>query len=52
MDTNAQVYADVVPKIVRAAQDAVLTVVTDPPDPLADLTRELPGTTACSPPAR
>ncbi|HKN96483.1 MAG TPA: hypothetical protein VJX10_05160, partial [Pseudonocardiaceae bacterium] len=43
VDTNARVYAEVVPKIVAAAPDAVLMVVTDPPDPLADLTRELAG---------
>ncbi|MCU1459016.1 MAG: lactate dehydrogenase [Actinomycetia bacterium] len=39
--TNAKVYADVVPQIVAAAPDAVLMVVTDPPDPLAELTRHL-----------
>jgi hypothetical protein len=33
----------VVPRIVEAAPDAVLLVVTDPPDPLADLTRRLAG---------
>jgi L-lactate dehydrogenase len=43
VDTNARVYADVVPRIVAAAPDAVLMVVTDPPDPLADLTRQLAG---------
>jgi L-lactate dehydrogenase len=43
LDTNASVYRDVVPRIVAAAPDAVLVVVTDPPDPLADLTRELAG---------
>ncbi|GAB2995740.1 hypothetical protein LWP59_24810 [Amycolatopsis acidiphila] len=43
VDTNARVYADVVPRIVAAAPDAVLMVVTDPPDPLADLTRRLAG---------
>jgi L-lactate dehydrogenase len=43
LDTNADVYADVVPKVVAAAPDAVLMVVTDPPDPLADLTRRLAG---------
>ena len=31
------------PQVVNAAPDAVLMVVTDPPDPLADLTRELAG---------
>jgi chromosome segregation protein len=30
-----------VPQVVAAAPDAVLMVVTDPPDPLADLTRDL-----------
>ena len=43
LDTNAEVYADVVPRVVAAAPDAVLMVVTDPPDPLADLTRRLAG---------
>jgi L-lactate dehydrogenase len=36
---NAQIYRDIVPKIVAAAPDAVLLVVTDPPDPLADIAR-------------
>jgi L-lactate dehydrogenase len=43
LDTNAGVYRDVVPKVVAATPDAVLMVVTDPPDPLADLTRRLAG---------
>ena len=43
LETNASVYRDVVPRIVAAAPDAVLVVVTDPPDPLADLTRALAG---------
>jgi L-lactate dehydrogenase len=43
LDTNAKVYADIVPKVVAAAPRAVLMVVTDPPDPLADLTRQLAG---------
>lgn len=41
LDTNVGVYRDIVPKIVGAAPDAVLLVVTDPPDPLAELTRTL-----------
>ena len=41
LDTNAKVYRDIVPQIVRNAPDAVIMVVTDPPDPLADLTRQL-----------
>src|SRR4051794_643323 len=43
LDTNAEGYADVVPKVVAVAPQAVLMVVTDPPDPLADLTRQLAG---------
>jgi L-lactate dehydrogenase len=43
LQTNASVYRDVVPQIVAAAPAAVLVAVTDPPDPLADLTRALAG---------
>jgi L-lactate dehydrogenase len=43
LETNASVYRDVVPRIVAAAPGAVLVAVTDPPDPLADLTRVLAG---------
>jgi L-lactate dehydrogenase len=43
LDTNAKVYADIVPRVVSVAPQAVLMVVTDPPDPLADLTRHLAG---------
>jgi L-lactate dehydrogenase len=41
LDKNAGVYRQVIPRITTAAPDAVLLVVTDPPDPLAWLTREL-----------
>jgi L-lactate dehydrogenase len=40
LDKNAAVYRDIVPRIVAAAPEAVLVVVTDPPDPLADVARE------------
>jgi L-lactate dehydrogenase len=43
LDKNAEVYRQVIPRINVAAPDAVLLVVTDPPDPLAFLTRELAG---------
>jgi L-lactate dehydrogenase len=43
LDTNAKAYADIVPRVVSVAPQAVLMVVTDPPDPLADLTRHLAG---------
>jgi len=39
LDTNAEIYRDIVPRIVRAAPRAVILVVTDPPDPLADVAR-------------
>jgi len=43
LDKNAEVYRQVIPLITAAAPDAVLLVVTDPPDPLAYLTRKLAG---------
>jgi len=43
LETNAEVYREIVPQVVSAAPQAVLMVVTDPPDPLADLTRALAG---------
>jgi len=49
LDKNADIYRDIVPRIVRAEPDAVLLVVTDPPDPLADVARETcPGTVVLS----
>ena len=41
LDANAAVFREIVPQVVAAAPDALLMVVTDPPDPLADLTRHL-----------
>jgi L-lactate dehydrogenase len=43
LDKNATIYRDIVPKIARAAPDAVLVAVTDPPDPLADIARAAAG---------
>jgi L-lactate dehydrogenase len=43
LDSNVAIYRDVVPEIVSAAPGAVLLVVSDPPDPLADLTRHVAG---------
>jgi L-lactate dehydrogenase len=40
LDKNAAIYRDIVPRIIRAAPQTVLLVVTDPPDPLADIARE------------
>jgi L-lactate dehydrogenase len=41
LDANVSIYQEIVPRIVEAAPNALLMVVTDPPDPLADLTRHL-----------
>jgi L-lactate dehydrogenase len=46
---NAKIYRDIVPQIVAAAPGAVLLVVTDPPDALADVARHVcPGATVLS----
>jgi L-lactate dehydrogenase len=39
LDKNARIYRDIIPNIVNAAPRAVL--LTDPPDPLADVAREV-----------
>jgi L-lactate dehydrogenase len=41
LDTNAGIYPEVIPALVAAAPQATIMVVTDPPDPLADLARVL-----------
>ncbi len=43
LNTNAGVFEDIVPQVVAAAPDATLLVVTNPPEPLVDLTRRLAG---------
>ena len=43
LDKNAEIYRDIVPKIVGAAPRSVILVVTDPPDPLADIARASAG---------
>jgi L-lactate dehydrogenase len=43
LSVNAEIYRDIVPRIVSVAPEAVLLVVTDPPDPLADLSLKLAG---------
>jgi L-lactate dehydrogenase len=48
LEKNAAIYRDVVPRIVRAAPEAVLLVVSDPPDPLADIAREAAAESAVS----
>ena len=43
LGANAAIYRDVVSRIAAAAPEALLLVVTDPPDPLADLARRIAG---------
>jgi L-lactate dehydrogenase len=43
LEKNAAIYRDIIPGIVRAAPQAVLVVVSDPPDPLADIARKVAG---------
>jgi L-lactate dehydrogenase len=43
LEKNAAIYRDIVLKIVRAAPQAVLVAVGDPPDPLADVARKVSG---------
>jgi len=39
LDQNVDVYRQILPQLLRVAPEAVVLVVTDPPDPLADLVR-------------
>jgi L-lactate dehydrogenase len=41
LDKNADAYRQIVPRVHEGAPDSVIVVVTDPPDPLADLVRKL-----------
>lgn len=38
---NAEVYRDIVPRLAAVAPEVPILVVTDPPDPLADVARQL-----------
>ena len=41
LEANAGIYREMVPEIHRVAPNAMVLVVTDPPDPLADIVRML-----------
>ena len=43
LSANANVYKDIVPRIVAGAPDALLVAIPDPPDPLADVARRISG---------
>ena len=38
---NTEVYIDIIPQITEIAPKAIILVVTDPPDPLADVVRRI-----------
>lgn len=40
LDDNAKIYQDIIPKISAVAPGAIILVVTDPPDPLAEVARQ------------
>jgi len=39
LEGNVVIYRDILPRIFKAAREAVILVLTDPPDPLADFVR-------------
>ena len=41
LDTNVDVYKDIVPQLHAVSPEALVLVITDPPDPLADAVRML-----------
>jgi L-lactate dehydrogenase len=41
LDNNVEAYRDIVPRVHAASPQALVLVVTDPPDPLADAVRRL-----------
>jgi L-lactate dehydrogenase len=43
LESNVKVFEDIVPRIVDAAPRAILLILTDPPEPLVDVTRHLAG---------
>lgn len=43
LDANVKIYQDIIPQIQSVAPESILVVVTDPPDPLADVARQLIG---------
>jgi L-lactate dehydrogenase len=43
LDANVRVFETIAPRLVKVAPDAVILIVTDPPEPLIDVTRHLVG---------
>ncbi|RUR09869.1 lactate dehydrogenase [Legionella sp. km772] len=43
LKTNAEIFKELIPQLVKNAPDAIILIVTDPPDPLADVALQLAG---------
>jgi L-lactate dehydrogenase len=43
LEANVKVFEDIVPKLAKAAPNAPILVLTDPPEPLIDVTRHFAG---------
>jgi L-lactate dehydrogenase len=43
LDANVRVFETIAPRLVKVAPNAVILIVTDPPEPLIDVTRRLVG---------
>jgi L-lactate dehydrogenase len=43
LEANAKVFAEIIPEMVKAAPNAPILVLTDPPDPLVDVARHYAG---------
>jgi L-lactate dehydrogenase len=43
LEPNVRVFEDIVPRLVKVAPEAVILISTNPPEPLAEVTRDLAG---------
>jgi L-lactate dehydrogenase len=43
LEPNVKVFEDIVPRLVKAAPEAVILIATNPPEPLVEVTRRLAG---------
>jgi L-lactate dehydrogenase len=43
LEPNVKVFEDIVPRLVKAAPEAVILIATNPPEPLVQITRHLAG---------
>ncbi|HEX9461555.1 MAG TPA: lactate dehydrogenase [Alphaproteobacteria bacterium] len=43
LEPNVKVFEDIVPRLVKAAPEAVILIATNPPEPLVEITRRLAG---------